>query len=215
MKLLDLTGRRFGRWTVIGRGPDAPRTNGHGRRVQWICRCDCGAEKLVVACNLTSGLSRSCGCLHLDVISTHHDTNSTEYAAWLAMKDRCHSETCINFPLYGGRGIAVCDRWLHSYENFLADMGRKPTPEHSLDRIDTDGHYEPNNCRWATRLEQNNNKRSNRLLTLGDKTLTVSEWVAKLGLHKGCILYRLNAGWPIVDVLSQPPRRGPSLRYRR
>jgi hypothetical protein len=211
MRSKDLTGLRFGRWTVLSRGPSLAPTHGHGTRVQWLCRCDCEAEHLVTASNLTSGYStacRRCGT------ATHRDIGSPEYKAWVAMKSRCYGQSNIGYQFYGGRGIVVCERWLHSYENFLADMGRRPGLDYSLDRIDSNGNYSPANCRWATRSQQDNNRRSNRLLTFDGRTQTIAQWAAETHLRKECILYRLDAGWPIRDALLQPSHRGPSLKQR-
>jgi len=201
MKLRDLTGQRFGRLVVLKRGPN------QGRHVRWTCQCDCGTQIQVSSTNLVQGKSRSCGCLHIDIISTHRQTGSPEHKAWVAMKARCYTRSNVGYPIYGARGITVCAQWRDSFENFLADMGRKPSPAHSLDRINSAGHYSPENCRWATRLEQSNNMRSNRPLAFNGQTQNVSEWARELGLSKNCILYRLSAGWSVDRALSTPSSR--------
>ncbi len=206
MRLVDLTGKRFGRLTVIGRGPDQPRGRTH--RVQWHCRCDCGNECVCASTNLVQGKSRSCGCLQIDTITTHNRTGTPEHRTWIAMKSRCYTKSNIGYPYYGGRGITVCDRWLHSFENFLSDMGERPGPEYSLDRINPNGNYRPDNCRWATRETQDNNRRANRFLTWNGKTQTIAQWAKETGISKGTILNRLNWGWPIEDALSWPSERG-------
>lgn len=200
--LNDLTGRQFTRWTVIERGPNL------GRRARWLCRCDCGKTELVSASNLAQGKSRSCGCLHIDTITTHSRTGTPEHRAWTAMKSRCYTKSNIGYPYYGGRGIVVCDRWLHSFENFLADMGLKPGLEYSLDRIDSNGNYSPNNCRWAIRTTQDNNRRTSRFLTWNGKTQTVAQWGKEVGLSRTTILNRLDWGWPVEDALSWPSEHG-------
>jgi len=124
------------------------------------------------------------------------------------MKSRCYTKSNIGYPYYGGRGITVCDRWLHSFENFLSDMGERPGPEYSLDRINPNGNYRPDNCRWATRETQDNNRRANRFLTWNGKTQTIAQWAKETGISKGTILNRLNWGWPIEDALSWPSERG-------
>jgi hypothetical protein len=212
MRFVDLTGRKFGRWTVLGRGPDRPRKHSH--RVQWICRCECGAEGLVSSSNLVQGISRSCGCLHIDTITTHDMTGSPEHQAWTALKSRCYTRSNIGYPFYGGRGIKVCARWLHSFESFLSDMGPRPGPEYSVDRIDPNRDYSPENCRWATRAQQDSNRRSSRLITFNSRTQTVADWARETGLSKSGLLYRLNAGWSVADALTIPPDRVHSKRLR-
>lgn len=133
----------------------------------WNCRCDCGNEKEVRADSLKSGRSQSCGCLRKErVIETQTKHNNTkghnktpEYNSWAAMKARCYNQNFKQFPDYGGRGVIVCDRWKDSFEDFLIDMGEKPTPNHSIDRIDVNGNYEPENCRWTDRTSQQRNQR--------------------------------------------------------
>lgn len=150
-------GDRFGRLTVLaflGKQTRYPRVR---------CQCDCGQITEPHWYNLKSGNTRSCGCWHEEIISarftTHGRSRTPEYVAWKQLKTRCLLATGKDFPLYGGRGIRVCDRWRSSFANFLADMGPRPTPGHSMDRIDPEGHYEPTNCRWATPREQRLNQR--------------------------------------------------------
>lgn len=154
----DLTGMKFHRLTVLGRAVQ------HGKGpVKWFCRCDCNHELIVEGYQLTTGGTKSCGCLRIEsfvAMNTRHGMcKSPEYNSWDAMIQRCRNPLGKNYHHYGGRGITVCERWLSSFENFYADMGPKPTPKHSIDRINNDGNYEPGNCRWATQSEQNFNKR--------------------------------------------------------
>jgi hypothetical protein len=159
---VDLTGRRVGRWAVLRR--NGSTSNGNAA---WHCRCDCGNERTVASTSLVEAVSLSCGCLAIErtreANATHGESKKTpEYETWVGIKKRCTNSRTKAWKYYGGRGITMCDRWFSSYENFLADMGRKPTPKHSIDRINNDGNYEPGNCRWATSLQQNNNRSDNK-----------------------------------------------------
>lgn len=128
---------------------------------------------------------------------------SPTYKSWHAMMKRCHQTGATEYRLYGGRGINVCERW-QDFRNFLADMGERPTG-HSLDRIDPDGHYEPGNCRWATNLEQQNNKRNNTVLTAGGRTMTIQDWHRETGIGSSTIRERLRRGWSTEDAVSKRP----------
>lgn len=129
---------------------------------------------------------------------------TSEYAAWTGMVQRCANPDNKRFPLYGGRGITVCARWRASFENFLADMGRKPSAKHSLDRINVNGHYEPSNCRWATWAEQHRNKRNNVFITFGDRTMCLRDWALAVGVTYSALRKRLSK-WPLERALTAPP----------
>jgi len=136
---------------------------------------------------------------------SHGMSETPEYQAWQSMKNRCFNPNTKYYSDYGGRGIGVCDRWKNSSENFLADMGLKPTPKHSLDRIDNDGDYCLDNCRWATKAEQENNKRTNKpLITIGNKTYTIVQWAKKMGFSASVIQGRLDMGWSKYKAVMTP-----------
>lgn len=163
---MSMTGRVFGRWTVVGPGSPRIRANGK-RRAMWLCLCSCGSLRLVDQSNLLSGGSLSCGCYHSEVVTASQTTHgcsplgrpTAEYRAWQAMINRCTNPNYKSWKHYGGRGITVCQRWLDGFQNFLEDMGLRPEDKQTLDRKNTNGNYEPDNCRWATWVEQANNKR--------------------------------------------------------
>ena len=138
---------------------------------------------------------------------SHGLSGTPEYDAWGNMKKRCFNPNYQSYSNYGGRGINVCDRWKNSPENFLADMGLKPTPKHSLDRIDNDGDYQKDNCKWSTHVEQQNNRSSNRFITIEDVTLTITQWEKKMGYGENVILMRLKRGWSEYRAVMTPVRQ--------
>jgi hypothetical protein len=159
---LDLAGQRFGRLLVLSRGPRDRQGN-----AQWECVCDCGTATVVRGFCLRDGNTQSCGCLNREasvVKNTVHGgagagRTTPEYRAWQNMKTRCFNPNFTTYEDYGGRGITVCSQWVNDFPAFLAHVGPKPSPAHSLDRIDNEGHYEPGNVRWASRSDQNRNRR--------------------------------------------------------
>lgn len=197
-KLIDITGERYGRLTVIKLLPR--QANGSTR---WLCRCDCGTLTEVYRCNLTRGHVTSCGCYARELATRHGLATSRVYNIWIQMKHRCENPKCHAFRYYGSRGIKLCDRW-QSFDFFLEDMRQPPSNEHSIDRIDNSGNYEPSNCRWATRTEQARNKRNNRFITVGNETKTLSEWALIAGVSSPTIIRRLEDGWPPEKAVSTP-----------
>lgn len=193
--LCDLTGQRFGRLLVVARDL-SPRKS---RLAHWSCSCDCGRTTVTSGNELRNGGTKSCGCWIRDHMAarqrTHGQTRSPEFKAWGSLLERCENPDAKDYPNYGGRGVRVCERWRNSFENFLTDMGRRPTSVHSVDRKDVNGHYEPGNCRWATRSEQQRNRRCNRMVTAMSQTLSAAEWAERSGISYPTLLSRLDHGW--------------------
>lgn len=203
-KAIDISGQTFGRLTAI-----APVDRTKCKHILWLCICECGAESVVRATYLRRGLTRSCGCLHREELAErltlHGMSGSLEYRTWQDMRERCENPNDGKHKHYGGRGITVCDRW-QTFEYFYADMGDKPAGL-TIDRINNDGDYTPENCKWSTRKQQQRNKRNNRLLTMNEQTLCIAEWAEKTGLGYYAIYHRLERGWPIEKALTQPSMR--------
>ena len=160
--------------------------------------CACGVVFVSYIYNVQSGHTKSCGCL----LQRKGITKKPEYKIWQNMRSRCNNPKATGFHRYGGRGIAVCPEW-ESFEKFLGDVGPRPSINHTLDRIDVNGHYCPQNCRWATRSQQANNVRDNHVLTVGSKSQTVSEWAQEIGLKPNTLLYRIRRGWSVSRALTQ------------
>lgn len=197
-------GKKYGRLTVL-----SMYTSEKGKR-QAICQCECGRLSRPSTYCLAAGVTKSCRCLSNEVVRerciTHGDTvdygYTTEYARWKTMIQRCTNPNSHQYADYGGRGIAVCVRWLNSFENFIADMGRAPFNT-SIDRRNNDLGYSPDNCRWATAKEQGRNKRNTVRLTLGEQTLTLCEWAEITGIPYDTLKARRNRyGWNDVDTLT-------------
>lgn len=207
-KYIDLTGQRFGRLTAIQRHADRISPNGSARTM-WLCRCDCGKEAIVNAGHLRCGKTRSCGCLIPESLSarrkTHGGSYTVEYRNWRGMLTRCYNRNNPAYPNYGGRGITVCDAWRQSFSQFLEDMGERPSSGASVDRMDNDGPYSPQNCRWSTHLQQANNRRSNRIISVFGQTRTVMEWSRVTGISRRSIVARIDRfGWSPERAVSQP-----------
>jgi hypothetical protein len=200
----DYIGKKYNRWTVL----KYEGTN-HLKKSQFLCRCDCGKEKVVTLGNLKTGQSKSCGCLNDEnrkgnTWSKKHGMSfSREYRSWESMLARCECITNKEYPDWGGRGIKVCERW-HDFNNFYADMGARPKGT-TLDRIDNNGDYEASNCRWATAKTQSNNRRSNTLITYKGRTQTLQQWADETGICSGTISQRIRKrGWSIEKALTTP-----------
>lgn len=207
--LIDLVGKRFGRLTahsLLGKMG--------GSEHHWRCVCDCGTEKVVIGSLLRRGMTKSCGCLQLESNLTvkrnltHGMAHSPTYHTWECMIQRCGNEENPKFVNYGERGIRVCERW-HAFENFLADMGRRPIGK-TLDRNDNDGNYEPGNCRWATPKQQARNRRSSRTIAAFGDTKTLVEWSedsrCSVNVNGNLIRVRLGLGWNPEKAIAMPAR---------
>jgi hypothetical protein len=204
-KCKDITGQKFNRLTAI------KRIEG----TKWLFKCDCGIEKILTKWDVMSGNTKSCGCLNAELIKIRCKENMTkhgmyqtkEYRAWHSMKDRCLCPTNKFYDYYGGRGIKICDSWLNSFENFFKDMGYAPTQQHSIDRIDNNGNYEPNNCRWATKREQVINRRNSFMITYKGETKAIAEWSDIYGICINVIRKRIKLfGWDVEKAFTTPVR---------
>lgn len=204
-RFVDLTGKRYGRLIVVGRAENGPRG-----KVNWKCLRDCGKYTVVRGDHLKSGETTSCGCFNVDTLTarlrTHGDTGSGLYAVYRTMIARCENANNGQFLNYGGRGISVCPEWRRSYEAFrewAIKAGYKPGL--SIDRIDFDGDYHPDNCRWATPKMQGNNKRNNHRVTCKGVTKTIAEWADETGIPQSTIFQRIwKLGWSDEDAVTTP-----------
>jgi hypothetical protein len=205
------SGEKFARLTLIERSK-------LDKDWWWLCSCDCGNTKFIREYAVREGITRSCGCLLTEAkrrARKHGEcrgdgktiVRSAEYKTWLHIRDRCSNPKAAGYELYGGRGIKVCERRQASYLDFLEDMGRKPTPKHSIDRIDNQKGYEPENCRWATTTEQRRNCRTNRFLNIDGIAKTVSEWAELSGTHYETIRGRLARGWAEKEAVFTHARK--------
>lgn len=206
----DFTGVRFGQLSVLG--DDEAASSSRNRFV--FVRCTCGVEKSVRLASLVNMTTVSCGC-GKKYHSLKHGHNkigrrSSEYCSWDMMIARCTNPKATAYEHYGGRGISVCERWMDSFENFLSDMGLKPSSKHSLERLDNSKGYEPGNCIWATPKEQSRNTRRNIFITIDGDRRCVQDWDGVFGVGSGTIRSRLRLGWDPVKAVTTPvkSRRG-------
>lgn len=190
-KLMDLVGDVYGELTVVKEGG---RTKSNMRT--WICRCSCGSKLIVQHGNLRNGHTTSCGC----TFGVHKMSNTRIYKTWCNINARCGMNEFEGHVDYAGRGIKVCERWHESFANFYDDMGEIPEGC-SIDRIDVNGDYSPENCRWASTFVQQNNRRNNRMLTYCGESKTVSEWAKERGIKPNTLEYRILRGWSIERAL--------------
>lgn len=198
----DFAPETFGRLTSIGHAFMAG-----GKNSKQVFECVCGNVVVAFVSGVKQGNTTSCGCYQKEASSasnTKHGLSSHPiYGTWVCMISRCYDLNCAGYKDYGGRGITVCDRWRESFANFLSDMGERPKGW-SIDRIDNNKGYCPENCRWATSVEQNNNTRRNRILSHDGKTQTMTQWAMELGFSVQAIYDRLRRGWSVERALSEP-----------
>ena len=201
---IDLEGQRFGR--LVAKTPVRKRRH----RVSWVCACDCGGQTEVTTSDLRSGHTVSCGCWRREASIgnrhsiTHGMSQTSTYKTWRSMRNRCESPNAGNYRRYGGRGVTVCARW-QEFENFLADMGPRPSLRHQIDRYpDKHGNYEPGNCRWATPRENSQNRSNNRLVELNGEARPVAAWAQSAGIAAYTLLQRLNRGWTLEEAMRVP-----------
>lgn len=205
-KAEDLTEQRFGKVTVLSRVAN----NKHGRAV-WLCKCDCGNEKEIPAANLKSGRTTSCGCYSRGLkrkTGTHGMTNTRIFHEWQSMLQRCNNPNNQRYEDYGGRGIKVCDEWIDNFVSFYEwSMDNGYDEILTLDRKDVDGDYSPDNCRWVTNLEQQSNKRNNRVIECNGEKYILNEWARITGLNAQTIAWRIDRGWSVEEALYTPSRK--------
>lgn len=197
---LTLTGKTFGRLLVVS--PAGTRKE----KSIWNCVCLCGEKRIINGSSLTTGNSKSCGCLGIEGLSnrsSHGMTGTRVYRIWQAMLNRCRNSGGINWENYGGRGISVCERW-ERFENFFSDMG-SPPKTFSIERIDNNGDYCPENCKWASRVEQSRNKRANRFIEFNGEAKCLTDWARGIGINQASLRERLDK-WPLDEALTKQKR---------
>lgn len=187
----DISGEKFGRLTAISKVSDR----------KWLCRCDCGSEKETDGYSLIAGKSKSCGCLRKEMLAEKNKTHGlsksypVEYRTWKAIRSRCYVESSSRYYAYGARGIKVDPRW-NDFEAFLLDMGPRPSQNHSIDRIDVNGNYSPENCKWSSASEQSLNKRTTRWIVANGRRETLTGWSIITGIDRRKIAERIDyLGW--------------------
>ena len=199
-------GTVFGRWVTIHEGFLFQTPTGL-REKRVLCRCACGTEKDVLYTILQKGQSRSCGCLRDELkikrMTKHNLCGTPEYVVWAGVLSRCKYPNAASYRNYGGRGISVCAEWKSDFTTFLSDMGKRPGSKYQIDRIDVNGNYSPENCRWVTATVNGNNRRNNVRYTFEGESLTASEWSRKIGISRSCLMGRLRAGWELSRALSK------------
>ena len=209
-KFVDLTGQKFGRLSVVKRVESVKK----GRGAYWFCKCDCGNEVVVRTGNL-KGTTKSCGCLHKELSrqkclneAKHNMSHTRLYKIWVGIKTRCYNKNSKEYKYYGGRGIKMCNEWENDFLNFYKwAISNGYDNDLSIDRIDNNGSYNPNNCRWANDIEQANNTRNNHYYTINGVTHSIADWLRIFKIPRGVYNSRVYRGWNIGDALTIPKHK--------
>lgn len=214
----NLTGKKFGRWTVL-KLSHIKRRSGGGDAIYWLCECECGTIKPVDEYHLNHGTSKSCGCLAKELSSkretTHGLSHSRLYNIWQSIKKRCLNKKCARYNRYGGRGIIICQEWINDFMNFYKwAINNGYNDNLSIERIDNDGNYEPNNCKWANPKTQARNRSNNHLITYNGETHCIAEWAEIIGIDRDIIDNRLKKKWTIERIFTTPVKRIKSKRMQ-
>lgn len=193
---IDMVGKRIGRLLVIERSPPATKCG----QARWLCICDCGRTTTALGAALRNEQVRSCGCLGREARVKHGYRHTPEYSVWASMRRRCNSPGHRDYRHYGGRGIKICDRWT-DFTVFLADMGARPSPKHTIERLDNDGPYSPENCVWATRDVQTKNTRRVHRIPLGENTISANELASLSGYSAVRVRELVRAGLTAQQII--------------
>lgn len=211
MEKKNLEGMRFGKLVAVEQAFSSPRG------VVWKCKCDCGNETNALCSALINGHKKSCGCFVKETASKVHTKHGKRkeriYHIWKGITQRCNNPNQPAYPKYGGRGITVCKEWEQSFEAFYKwSMENGYNDTLTIERINVNGNYCPENCCWADYKTQQNNRTNNRLITFGGKTKTLAQWSETTGISSSALLYRIKSGWSMADVLQTPLQQGKSHR---
>lgn len=210
-------GDKFGRWIVLAAAPSRFYTDASGKyrseHRRWLCQCHCGTKREVAEAAIRNGMSTSCGCYNRERSIAANKTHgevvggkaTPEYHTWQAMLDRCRNPRNKRYADYGARGISVCPRW-HAFENFLVDMGRRPSSRHSLDREKNELGYFPENCRWALPGEQMTNRRNTRFIEIDGQSIPLADLAKKYEIPANTLRFRILKGWDLQEALTKPVR---------
>jgi hypothetical protein len=209
-KAIPMIGRRFGRLTVLS-AADPKQARSGKKLARWNCRCDCGQEKVLMGTDMRTDHTTSCGCFHKErliaVATTHGLSKTPMYRLWSSMITRCSNKRRRSYKDYGGRGISVCDRWKNDFTLFLHDVGERPSPRHSLDRINNNGNYEPGNVRWSTAAVQARNTTRTIMITYQGKTKSLFDWAEEYGIKYKTLRGRIcDRGWSSTRAIETPVR---------